>query len=81
MPRFFVCYACGQKWEKHPATAVPCPQCLALSGSPCKRPSGHDVIGGGAHVEREQKAVDEGLLEMCPAGPTRRSQRKRGEAV
>lgn len=77
MPRF-VCYACGQKWEKHPATAVPCPQCLALSGSPCKRPRGHDVIGG-PHVEREQKAVDEGILSICPEGPTERA--KRGEVA
>ena len=40
----------------------------------CKRPSfaGHNLIGGIPHVQRERKAVDEGLLEPCPERPTAR---------
>ena len=74
-----VCEECGQGWEKHPATAVPCPQCRAGVGTPCKRPSGHDLIGGIPHVARERKAVDEGLMELCPEGPTARSKRDVGD--
>lgn len=73
-PRF-VCGACGEGWERHPATVVRCPQCGAAEGAPCKRPSGHDLIGGIPHVARERKAVDEGLLGMCPEGPTAKAKR------
>lgn len=72
----FVCHDCGQGWERHPATAVPCPLCGAPEGSPCKRPSGHDVIGGIPHVERERRAVDEGVPGMCPEGPTEKARRE-----
>jgi len=35
---------------------VECPTCYAKPGSPCKRPSGHTVFGGGFHVPRIKKA-------------------------
>ena len=75
----FGCASCGATWQKHPATTVPCPKCGAPVGSPCKRPSGHELYGGVAHVEREREAVDEGLMEMYPEGPTARA--KRGDAA
>lgn len=37
--------------------SVPCPQCSAKAGSPCKRPSGHNTFGGECHVGRVQAAV------------------------
>lgn len=64
------CSACGQKWPRHPALEVKCPRCFEPIGSPCKRPSGHGAQE--IHVEREQLAVDEGLLPLCPEGPTMR---------
>lgn len=33
-----------------------CPTCDARPGSPCKRPSGRRVFGGGFHVARERRA-------------------------
>jgi hypothetical protein len=36
--------------------AVACPTCRAKVGSPCKRPSGHTVFGGGHHAPRIQLA-------------------------
>lgn len=79
--RQFVCGACGRVWEKHPATVVECPRCHQPAGSPCLRPSGHEPPGGIPHVEREQLAVDAGLLDLCPAsargeGPTMKSRRE-----
>lgn len=68
-PRF-ICWLCGQVWRKHPATVVGCPRCYQPAGSPCLRPSGHEPPGGIPHVEREQRALDEGLLQLCPEGPT-----------
>lgn len=64
-----VCSACGQEWAHHPALVVACPQCSAPVGAPCKRPSGHRAWGGEPHVEREQLAVDLGLLQKCKAAP------------
>jgi hypothetical protein len=60
------CNACGQTWPRDPAFEVPCPQCRAPVGSPCKRPSGH---GCGVHTSRDQSAMDAGLLERCSAAP------------
>lgn len=37
---------------------VPCPTCRAKSGSPCRRPSGHVVFGGGFHALR-YRALEE----------------------
>lgn len=73
----FRCASCGQGWEKHPATVVPCPSCQAPAGSPCRRPSGH--YASTPHVDRERHALKEGLLELCPEGPTARA--KRGHAA
>lgn len=39
---------------------VACPTCQAKAGSPCKRPSGHNVFGGGYHSPRI-KAATEGV--------------------
>jgi hypothetical protein len=64
------CYNCGQTWPRHPALEVVCPTCHAGVGSGCQRPSEHKAFGGFIHVEREQLAVDMGVLPMCPKGPT-----------
>lgn len=68
------CEACGQTWPRHPALEVPCPRCRAAIGSPCKRPSEHTAEH--FHRQREQLAVDRGLLELCPEGPTMRARRR-----
>jgi hypothetical protein len=66
----FTCNTCGEHWETHPFWVVPCSKCFAPAGSPCVRPSEHINVGGYVHVEREQAAVDSGLVKMCPKGPT-----------
>lgn len=66
----FICQNCGEEWQTHPATRVECPDCKAPAGAPCKRPSGHAYFGGAAHRQREQLAVDERLLPMCPQAPS-----------
>lgn len=47
-----------------------CPTCDACAGSPCKRPSGHRVFGGGFHVAREcrAEATDRIAREPWPDG-------------
>lgn len=42
--------------RRQPARAVACPNCLAPIGSPCKRPSGYTIPGGGVHAERRDLA-------------------------
>jgi hypothetical protein len=42
--------------EAHPARAVACTHCGAGIGSPCMRPSGHAVFGGGSHADRMSAA-------------------------
>lgn len=69
----FICHACGQEWPRHPALEVACPECGALAGRGCKRPSGHAGPFIEPHAAREQVAVDLGVLQLCPEGPTRRS--------
>ena len=32
--------------------SLPCPTCRAKPGGPCRRPSGHNVFGGGFHAAR-----------------------------
>lgn len=36
--------------------SVACPTCYAKVGSPCMRPSGHRVFGGGFHAPRVKAA-------------------------
>ena len=72
-----VCNACGKQWPRHPALAsafgeVECLVCNAAVGVGCSRPSGHTGPFIEPHVEREQRAVDEGVLELCAEGPTRK---------
>jgi hypothetical protein len=41
---------------------VECPTCRAKEGSPCRRPSGHYVFGGGFHaprIELYQKTLED----------------------
>jgi hypothetical protein len=61
----FICHNCGETWNRHPATVVPCPDCKAAAGAVCKRPSGHNLFGDDVHLCREQLAVDRGLLLKC----------------
>lgn len=37
---------------KQPARAAACPTCGSPIGSPCKRPSGYVIPGGGVHADR-----------------------------
>jgi hypothetical protein len=67
------CSACGQSWKRDPALEVVCPTCRAPIGSPCKRPSGHGAME--VHRSRDQLALDDGLVELCPEGPTMRALR------
>jgi hypothetical protein len=60
------CSACGESWPRDPALGVPCPQCQAPVGKPCKRPSGH---GCNLHHSRDQAALDAGVLKRCTAAP------------
>jgi hypothetical protein len=68
MSKPVTCSLCGQEWPRDPRLEVPCPSCRARIGSPCERPSGHRAAE--IHIEREQKAVDEGFLSKeCPGAP------------
>lgn len=73
------CSHCGEKWPRDPALDVPCPKCFAPLGSSCRRPSGHAGGWVGLHRERDQAALDAGVLQRCPAAPA--STRLRAEAV
>lgn len=64
------CHACGQVWPRHPVLEVACPVCPAKVGVWCQRPSGHRAAQ--LHTDREQLAVDTGVLPMCPEGPSAR---------
>lgn len=67
------CMDCGERWETPPTFAVPCPKCGAKAGHPCivRRPSGHAHNAGfgnlhpWGHAEREQLALDRGLIRAC----------------
>ena len=69
-----VCNACGKEWPRHPALEVQCPICNAAVGAGCSRPSGHAGPLIEPHAEREQRAVEEGVLDLCPEGPARKKQ-------
>lgn len=68
-----VCHRCGERWARHPALEVECPKCHATVGVGCCRPSGHAGPLIEPHIEREQRAVDEGVLELCTQGLTRKA--------
>lgn len=59
---------CGRSWPRDPALEVPCPDCTAPVGSPCRRPSGHRVFGHGVHGARDLAADAAGKYEICPSG-------------
>lgn len=46
---------------------LPCDTCKATAGSPCKRPSGHAVFGGGFHAPR-RKAFE--AARRAPTSPS-----------
>jgi hypothetical protein len=58
------CRACGKTWSRHPAKEVPCPNCNAAIGSPCRRPSDHPCS---IHVARERLALAVTDFDPCPA--------------
>lgn len=68
----FTCRACGEQWERHPVTRVPCPTCRAPAGAWCVRPSGHKAQE--LHIDREQAALDAGVLQRCLASPPKGDQ-------
>ncbi len=44
---------------KHvPELAVACPTCHAPAGVKCRRPSGHNLFGGGSHASREKRLAE-----------------------
>lgn len=61
------CDLCGEEWPRHPALEVACPVCKAPVHGPCKRPSGHVAME--PHADREQAALDQGVLRRCPKAP------------
>ena len=63
----YACSRCGEEWERHPVTRVPCPACPAEAGQWCVRPSGHQAAE--LHAAREQAALDAGELAPCPQAP------------
>jgi hypothetical protein len=62
------CNLCGEEWPRDPALEVACPKCRAAVGVGCKdeRPSGHRVNRFDVHPERDQCALDKGLIGLCP---------------
>lgn len=70
------CRHCGQEWPRDPALEVPCPQCQAPVGRPCKRPSEHNVWGNQPHASRDQLAMERGFLKPCPKGPSAQQPRQ-----
>jgi DNA-directed RNA polymerase subunit RPC12/RpoP len=64
------CNACGEEWPRDPALEVQCPTCNAKVGRRCRRPSEHQVFGGGMHPDRDRLAMKMGFLKLCPKGPT-----------
>lgn len=60
-----ICHGCFEGYSRHPAEAVPCPQCKASAAHNCVRPSGHNVFGGDVHTDREKLALEEGLMHKC----------------
>ena len=64
----YTCHRCGEEWERHPVTRVPCPACPATAGQWCVRPSGHQAAE--LHAAREQAALDAGALKPCPMAPS-----------
>jgi hypothetical protein len=63
------CDDCGQEWPRDPALEVACPKCGAAVGKWCydDRPSGHRAkFGVWVHSERDQRALDEGIITRCP---------------
>jgi hypothetical protein len=63
------CRRSGEQWPRDPALEVPCPQCGAAIGKPCKRPSQHGVWGNQPHASRDQAALDAGIVRTCPGNP------------
>ena len=62
------CHACGEEFPRHPALEVKCPDCGANVGVHCTKPSGHTFWKHELpHVNREQLAVDRGLMNICTA--------------
>lgn len=63
-----VCNRCGEVDPFAPCLLVPCPKCKARIGVRCgeKHPSGHKVVFGALPcVQREQAALEAGLMQKC----------------
>lgn len=58
---------CDRSWIRDPALEVPCPECRAPVGAPCKRPSGHPVFAKGVHGARDLAADAAGHYGICPS--------------
>ena len=68
------CALCGETWPRHPVLEVSCPCCGAGVGTWCRRPSGHRAAE--LHVDRERKALQAGVIRMCPEGPSAKKARR-----
>lgn len=78
--------SCNRSWSRHPVLEVKCRTCGQDVGSPCKRPSGHDVMAehGRYHTERYYDSLDEGHfgecpIDRCPESSAESQERKRKE--
>lgn len=59
------CRTCGRQFPRDPAKEVPCPQCGADVGSPCRRPSEHRCS---IHYSRDRLALAVTDYGPCPEG-------------
>ncbi|MEV6925510.1 hypothetical protein AB0M46_13570 [Dactylosporangium sp. NPDC051485] len=49
--------------------SLPCPTCHAAAGRHCRRPSGHQVYGGGVHASREAAAATADRIRQRDGDP------------
>lgn len=59
------CQTCGRRFPRDPAREVPCPECGADVGSPCRRPSEHRCK---LHLSRDRLALVVTDYGPCPEG-------------
>lgn len=59
---------CDKSWPQDPALTVQCPDCRALPGRPCKRPSEHPIPFGEVHGTRDLAADAAFAYGPCPLG-------------
>jgi hypothetical protein len=59
---------CEKTWSRDPCLEVDCPQCGAVVGQRCRRPSGWSGPFVEYHRDRDLLALKEGAYGVCPLG-------------